>query len=72
MRLKRTFLIIGLAMLVIAIVFLAIALTHPELGTVFYIGKLRIGSAIWRTFYLCYLVIMLASFTTALLIKRKN
>jgi hypothetical protein len=41
-------------------VFLSIALTHPEYGTVFYIGSLRIGAAIWRAFYLIYAVVMVA------------
>lgn len=57
---KKILRIISGVMLIIAVVFLSIALTHPELGTVFYIGSLRIGAAIWRAFYLIYAVVMVA------------
>ena len=72
MRLKRIFLIISLAMLAIATVFLILVLNHPEWGKAFYIGDLMIGAAVWRAFYLCYLVIMLALFVASFLIKRKK
>lgn len=57
---KKILRIISGVMFIIAVVFLSIALTHPELGTVFYIGSLRIGAAIWRAFYLIYAVVMVA------------
>ena len=59
---KKILRIISGVMFIIAVVFLSIALTHPELGTVFYIGSLRIGAAIWRAFYLIYVVVMVALF----------
>ena len=59
----KTFLrMLGLFMLLVAVVFLAIALTHPELGTVFYIGNWRVGAEVWRIFYLVYIGVMIGAF----------
>ena len=62
MNAKIVLRIISGVMLIAAIVFLAVALNHPEMGTVFYIGGLRIGVAVWRAFYLIYTVTMIALF----------
>ena len=62
---KKILRIISGVMLIIAVVFLSIALTHPEFGTVFYIGNLRIGAAIWRAFYLIYAVVMVGLFVAS-------
>ena len=62
----------SLIMLVIAIVFLAYTLTHPESGTVFYIGSWAIGSEIWRAFYLFYTVVMIGLFAASIYIDKKQ
>ena len=72
MKLKNILRLSSLIMLVIAIVFLSYALTHPEGGTVFYIGGLAIGSAIWRAFYLVYAGIMVALFAVSFFVKDRK
>ncbi len=72
MKLKSILRLVSLVMLVIAIVFLSYALTHPELGTVIYIGSLKIGSAIWRAFYLIYIIVMIALFGISFFVKDKK
>ena len=70
---KNTFRIISGIMLIVAILFLAVAFSHPELGTVFYIGGLKIGAVIWRAFYLLYLITMVGFFLASFFVKnRKN
>lgn len=60
-------------MLVPAIVFLAAALTHPELGTVFFIGEVAIGARVWRAFYLVYALATVGLFASSFLVgKRKT
>jgi len=59
-------------MFVVAIVFLGFALTHPEFGTTFYIGPLKIGSAIWRAFYIVYALIMAGLFTASFFCDKKR
>ena len=67
---KKILRIISGVMLIIAVVFLSIALTHPEFGTVFYFGNLRIGAAIWRAFYLIYAVVMVALFIASFCVDK--
>ena len=67
---KKILRIISGVMFIIAVVFLSIALTHPEFGTVFYIGSLRIGAAIWRAFYLIYAVVMAALFIASFCVDK--
>ena len=62
--------IISILMFLVAVVFLGIALTHPELGTVFYIGNWRIGVEIWQTFYVIYVIVMLVLFLISCRIKK--
>ena len=69
MKAKNVLRLVSLVMFIIAIVFLSCALAHPELGTVFYIGGLKIGSAIWRALYLVYAVIMVALFVGSFFVK---
>lgn len=66
---KIVFRVISLMMLVIAILFLGYAFTHPEFGSVFYIGKLEIGPAIWRVLYAAYATITVGLFVGSFLIK---
>ena len=69
MKRKTVFRLISLIMLLIAVVFVAIALSNPTLGTVFYIGSIRIGSDVWRAFYLLYCVVMTGFFASSFFIK---
>lgn len=62
MTLKAKLRLAALLMLIIAIIFLSVALGHPELGTVFYIGSLKIGATVWRIFYAVYSALMLVLF----------
>lgn len=69
---KKILRIISEVMLIIAVVFLFIALTHPEFGTAFYIGNLRIGAAIWRAFYLIYAVVMIGLFVASFFCRQEK
>ena len=70
---KKALRIVSGIMLIVAIVFLSYALARPEFGTVFYIGSLEIGSAVWRTFYLIYAIVMVVLFVTSFFVgKRKK
>ena len=69
---KRILRLASLIMLIIAIIFLSVALTHPEFGTTFYIGDLAIGSDIWRGFYVFYGIVMVALFVASFFLKDKQ
>ena len=64
---KRMLRWVGLGMLLVAVVFLAYAFTHPEAGSVFYIGNWAVGSDEWRIFYLVY-----AAVTVGLLVASRR
>ena len=70
MKFKSMLRLISFVMLIVAIIFLAIALTHPELGAVFYIGNLKIDSEIWRAFYAVYAIVMVALFGVSCCVKK--
>ena len=72
MKTKTVLRLISLSMLIIAIVFLCVALTHPELGTVFYIGTWKIGASVWRAFYLAYAIVTLVLFTASFFVKNRG
>ena len=61
---------ISLIMLIVAVIFVSAALSNPTLGTVFYIGGLRIGVEIWRAFYAVYVIVMAALFLISFLVKK--
>ena len=64
--------IISAVMLIAAVIFVAVALTHPELGTAFYIGTLKVGAEIFRIFYAIYLLVMTGLFVLSFLISRRK
>ena len=72
MKLKKILRAVSLFMLIIAIAFLIFALSHPQLGSVFYIGDLAIGSDIWRAFYAVYATIMVILFGVSFFVKDKK
>ena len=49
-------------MLLIAIIFVGYALTHPEAGSVFYIGDFEVGPEELQAFYKFYFVTMIVMF----------
>lgn len=68
---KKTILrTISVIMLIVAIVFLVFALSHPEAGTVFHIGNLTIGSTVWKIFYIVYTVVMIVLFTVSFFVGK--
>jgi hypothetical protein len=66
---KRFLRLLSLLMLVVAVIFLGIALTHPELGTVFYVGNWRVGVEVWQTFYVVYAVVMIGTFLLSFFVR---
>lgn len=69
---KIVFRVISLIMLVIAILFLGYAFTHPEFGSVFYIGKVEISSSVWRLLYAVYLAVTVGLFVGSFWVKTKS
>ena len=59
---KKTLRLIGLGMFIIAIVFAVVALTHPEMGGIFYIGKYAVRAEHWVVAYILYAMMMVAFF----------
>lgn len=72
MKLKKILRSVSLFMLIIVIAFLIFALSHPQLGSVFYIGDLAIGSDIWRVFYAVYATIMVDLFLASFFVKNED
>ena len=63
---------VSLAMFLVAVVFVAIALSNPALGSVFYIGPFRIGADVWRAFYAAYAIVMAALFVLSFVPSKKH
>ncbi len=53
---------ISLVMFVIAAIYVGIAITHPEMGNSFYIGKFQVHAGHWLIAYLMYIIVMVALF----------
>ncbi len=64
--------LISFIMFVVAVVFVACALSAPNLGRVFYIGNVKIGVEVWRAFYKIYAFVMVALFIASFFIKNKD
>lgn len=69
---KKKFRIISLVMLVIAIVFVACALSAPNLGHTIYIGSYKFGAEQWRICYAVYAITMVALFISSFFVKEKK
>ncbi|MBQ2996735.1 MAG: hypothetical protein IJE22_05865 [Oscillibacter sp.] len=63
---------ISLLMLLIALIFVACALSCPTLGHTIYIGTFRFGAEQWRVCYAIYVVVMLACFIASIFAKRRE
>ena len=72
MKTKRTLRLISLVMLIVAVVFVFCALSNPALGSVFYIGSIKIGADIKRAFYAVYAIVMVALLVISFLAKDKK
>lgn len=72
MKVRRTLRLIGLVMLIVAVVFVFYALSHPELGTTIYIGSFVFGAKQCLFFYKVYAIVMLGLFATSFLVKEKK
>ena len=68
---QRNCRVIATVMLLIAIAFIGYALTHPEAGSVFYIGNFEVGVAEMIAFYKFYAAIMIVLFCVSFVPKRK-
>ena len=54
--------VLSVVMLIIAAVFVIVAISVPTLGSVIYIGKFEFGVEQWRVCYVMYVVVMIALF----------
>ncbi|MBQ7822437.1 MAG: hypothetical protein IJ391_09190 [Clostridia bacterium] len=71
MNKKILFRIISLAMFIIAVIFVFCALSAPNLGTVFYIGNIKIGVEVWRVFYAVYTFVTVGLFVLSFFVDNK-
>lgn len=69
MKKRKLFRTISLAMFVIAVIFVGIAVTNPQLGHVIYIGDYAFGADEWRVCYAIYAVVMAALFGASFFAK---
>lgn len=66
---KKKLRIISLIMLVIAVIFVACALSAPNLGRTIYIGDLKFGAEQWRVCYAVYAIVMVLLFVASFFAK---
>ena len=66
---KKTLRVVSLIMLLIAVIFVFIAVTHPTLGRAIYIGPFRFGVKQWRVCYAAYLVVTAGVFIVSFFVK---
>ena len=59
-------------MLIVAAVFVAMAISAPQMGHVFYIGRFKVDAQVMRIFYLVYLIVAVTLLIASFLIKRKK
>ena len=62
--------IASLIMLIIAVIFVLIAVSNPTLGHVMYIGGLKFGAEQWLICYKAYVVVMLTLFAASFFVKK--
>ena len=68
---KKRLRIISLLMFAAAVIFVLYALSHPECGSVIYIGSFRFGAEQWLICYKIYAVIMVSLFIASFFVKKK-
>ena len=72
MQTKTILRLISLVMFVVAVIFVACALSCPTCGSVFYIGPLRIGADVWRVFYAIYAIVTVLLFLVSFFVPKKK
>ena len=72
MAIKKLLRLISIVMLIVAVVFVYCAVSCPTLGSVFYIGSVRIDAEIKRVFYGFYVIVMALLFIASFFIKKKK
>ncbi len=68
---KKKLRIISLIMFLIAVIFVAAALSNPAMGHVIYIGSFRFGAEQWRIFYAIYAALDVLLFAASFFVKDK-
>ena len=69
---KRKLRIISLIMFVIAVIFVAAALSNPALGHVIYIGDFAFGAKLWRICYAVYAAVLIYLFIASFIVQNKK
>lgn len=69
MNKKGVFRLISLIMLIIAVIFVACAVSNPQLGRVISIGSFRFGVEQWRICYAIYAIVMIGLFVASFFVK---
>lgn len=64
--------LVGSAMLLTIVVFVACALSNPTLGTTVRIGALELGAAQWRAFYVAYAGVATGLFAASFFVDGKG
>lgn len=72
MKMRKTFRLMSLVMLMIAAVFVFCALSNPTLGRTIYIGSFAFGAEQWKVCYAIYCVIMVGLFVVSFFIRDKK
>ena len=62
---------ISIIMFLVAVVFIAVALSNPTLRSVFYIGNIRIDVDVMHAFYNIYAIVMISLFIASFFVKKK-
>jgi len=68
--LKKKLRIVSLIMFVIVVIFIACALSAPNLGQTVYIGSFKFGSKQWRACYGIYTIVMVILFVVSFFVKK--
>lgn len=70
---KRKFLRgVSLVMLVIAAVFVAVAVQNPQLGAAIRVGRFTFGAEAWRVCYAVYVLVMAGLFAASFLVRESK
>ena len=69
---KKLLRLMSVVMLIAAVIFVCCAVSCPTLGSVFYIGSVRIDAEIKRVFYGCYIIVMALLFNSSFFVKPKK
>ena len=71
MNTKKFLRVTGVLMLIIAVIFVIVALGAPQFRRVFYIGGFKVDANVKRIFYLLYLIVAVTLLIASFVIKDK-